>query len=69
MNCDNYQMLLPKEKIELVGKLIHAIQSDNEIFNRAEALIKLAEKKKLFEGVKINPAPQPDNETNTNNLL
>lgn len=57
MNCDNYTNLLPKERIDMIGKLIHATQSSNEIFNRAKVLIKQAEKMGLFEGVTINPPP------------
>lgn len=57
MNCEKYLSLLPKEKMEMIGKIVHGLQSDNEIFNKVEALIKLAEKKKLFEGVVINAVP------------
>lgn len=55
MNCTNYLDLSPQEKINFIGKMIHAIQSDNEIFNRAEILIKKADKQGIFDGVTINP--------------
>lgn len=64
MNCHNYLMLSPQEKIKFIGMLIHAAQSDNEIFNKCEAIIKKAEKSGVFEGVTINPSttnPDIDN--------
>jgi len=65
MNCENYLMLSNKEKMEMVGKIVHALQSDSETFNKVEMLIKKAERKGLFEGVTINPptiTPDQDNE-------
>lgn len=62
MNCQKYIALSPKEKIEMIGKLIHAVQSDNDFFNRAQALIRLADNKGLFEGVTINPQSEPPTE-------
>lgn len=58
MNCENYLELSPKEKVEFIGKLIHAVQSDNYTFNKAVLIINRAEKKGLYAGVTINPSTQ-----------
>ncbi len=63
MNCANYLMLSPQEKIEMVGKIVHAVQSSNEIFNQASLLINKAERLGLFTGVIINPITEIKNET------
>lgn len=55
-NCSNYLMLSPKERVEMIGRIVHSLQSDNEIFNKCEMLIDRAERKGLFEGVTINPS-------------
>lgn len=57
-NCSNYLLLSPKERVEMIGRIVHGLQSDNEIFNKCEMLIQNAEKKGLFEGVTINPSEQ-----------
>lgn len=56
MTCTNYLELSQKEKIEMIGKIVHIIQSDNETFNKALMLIKKAEQKGLLEGITINPS-------------
>lgn len=55
MNCPEYQILTPKEKTEMIGKLLHAIQSDSTLFLEGSKLIKKAEKKGIFDGIIINP--------------
>lgn len=52
---NNYQTLTIIEKIEMVGKLVHAIQSDNEMYNLAKELLTKAEEKGLFINIKILP--------------
>ena len=54
-NCKEYQDLLPKEKAEFIGMLVHCVQSDSELFETGQRLIKKAIKKKLFEGIVIHP--------------
>ncbi len=54
-NCNKYQELTPIEKIGFIGELLHAAQSDDEIFDMAQQLIKLATIMGVFEGVTINP--------------
>ena len=50
-----YQELTIIEKIELVGKLVHAIQSCDTSFEFAQQLLKEAENRNLFLNVKILP--------------
>ena len=53
MNCKEYQSLLPQEKTEYIGKLLHSVQSDSKLFEVGQRIIKAATKAKLFEGVEI----------------
>jgi len=57
--CDKYFNLTPIERVSLVGELVHAIQSDNELFDMANDLIQLG----ILKGVFINTAilPEQDN--------
>lgn len=57
--CDKYFDLTPIERVSLVGELVHAIQSDNELFDMANDLIQLG----ILKGVFINTAilPEQDN--------
>lgn len=59
-NCKEFQDLLPKEKAEYVGRLIHSCQSDTKLYEAGLRIIKAATKAKLFEGVAIHP-PDWDN--------
>lgn len=59
--CDKYFNLTPIERVSLVGELVHAIQSDNELFDMANDLIKLG----ILKGVFINTAILPEQDTNT----
>ncbi len=63
MNCDKYMALSPKERVEMIGQIVHAIQSSNEIFNRATLMIATAKQLGLFEGVVINPLTDTNTET------
>ena len=58
--CDKYFNLTPIERVSLVGELVHAIQSDNELFDMANDLIQLG----ILKGVFINTAilPEQDNQ-------
>ncbi len=55
-NCSEYMELSPKEKIELTGKMIHAMQSSSSILASCRSIIEIAEAEGLFEGVTINPS-------------
>lgn len=59
--CDKYFYLTPIERVSLVGELVHAIQSDNELFDMANDLIQLG----ILKGVFINTAILPEQDTNT----
>ena len=63
MNCTTYQKLTPKEKVEFIGKIVHAIQSSEYCFQLGEQIIKVGENQKVFEGVTINPSIEPDKTT------
>lgn len=54
-NCKEYSDLLPIEKRDYIGSLIHACTNDSDLFLWGQTLIKKAIKKGLFDGVKINP--------------
>ncbi len=55
MLCEQYQQLSPVEQIVMIGKIVHALQSDNKIFLNAKELIELADSYGLFENVTILP--------------
>lgn len=54
-NCKKYQMLSPKERIEMIGKAVHCLQNDQRSFLAIKDLIKVAEERGIFEGVVIMP--------------
>lgn len=56
MLCEKYVRLLPVERVLLIGKLVHAMQSDNEFFDLSVRIVRAAKKKGLFEKVKILPS-------------
>jgi hypothetical protein len=62
MICPLYDSLSPLERVEMVGKICHAMQSDNSTFLQVAAIISLAERKGVFDNVVINPP-----ETNISN--
>ena len=64
MLCEKYTQLTPLERATYVGELVHAVQSDNGLFELGEEVIKLAILKGLFDGVKIMPDSTPEIETN-----
>lgn len=53
MNCKNYNNLTHLEKVEFIGKLIHACQSSNTLFNEGKKIIQFAESCGLMGGVKV----------------
>lgn len=58
MNCQAFSDLSHLEKISFIGKLVHAVQSDNFAFVQAESIIEVAEISGLFKNVVINPQKQ-----------
>lgn len=55
MNCKKYMELSPVERIELIGKIVHAIQSDDKLFAEGQKILRRAETLGIFEGVTILP--------------
>lgn len=53
--CSNYNSLTPLEKVEFIGKLVHAVMTDNMRFLAAKMTIQSAEEAGDFDGVTINP--------------
>lgn len=60
MLCTKYFNLVPIEKHAFIGELLHAVQSDDELFELAKDIITLATNKGLFNGVVINPPRNDD---------
>lgn len=54
-NCKTYQSLSTVEKLELIAKVIHAIQSDENCLLVARSMVRGAEGKGIFQGVTIFP--------------
>lgn len=59
MLCKQYTNLTHKERTELIGQVIHALQSSDECFNEAMKLRNLGETKGLYLGVTILPEKSP----------
>lgn len=62
MLCEKYSRLTPVERVMLIGKLLHAMQSDNDFFDSSVRIIRAAKKKGLFDNVKILPQLEGDNQ-------
>ena len=60
MICSAYEKLTIEEKVKMVGMITHAMQSDNEMFYMAKALINEAELKGVLDGVIILPSQNID---------
>ncbi len=69
MICEKYEVLSHPEKVQFLGKLCHAAQSDNTLFIHAEELIRLAELRGLFESVIILPNHQNNDDDNNRTPL
>ena len=65
MNCVEFQDLIPKERTEFIGELVHACMSDSKLYEMGQKIIRAAIRKGLFDGVTINPieeiTPEPNN--------
>lgn len=55
MVCEQFDNLTPKEKTEYIGQVVHAIQSDKNLYEMGKEIIRLGNIKGLFEGVIIFP--------------
>lgn len=55
MICPEYENLAPLERVQMVGEIVHAMQSDSALFKNVQDLIELAKRRGLFENVIINP--------------
>lgn len=59
MICDKFDSLTHKEKIDFIGKLVHSVQSDGQLFIIGQAVIRQAEERGILDDVIINPETQP----------
>lgn len=64
-NCKSYQELSTHEKVEMIGKLVHAIQSDEICFLTARGMINGAKARGVFSGVTILPDVREEMEHQT----
>jgi hypothetical protein len=60
--CKSYNELSHFDKIQYVGELLHACQSDEYFFKLGEDIIKSAKDTGLFNGVVILPELPQQNE-------
>ena len=63
--CKSYNDLSHFDKIQFVGELLHACQSDEYLFKIGEDIIKTAKDTGIFDGVTILPI-QNNKEDNLN---
>jgi len=55
MLCNKYADLSLIEKIRFIGELVHSVQNDDDCFQVAEALIVVAKRSGVLDGVVILP--------------
>lgn len=60
MICTKYDELPHHEKVDYIGSLCHAAQSDNDLFERCLDIIRIAKLRGLFKDVEINPPISTD---------
>jgi hypothetical protein len=53
MNCPEYIELEPNEQSLMIGQIVHALQTDTNIFKSCQDLIALAYRKGVYDNVKI----------------
>lgn len=61
MICTEYDGLEPMEKSIFIGKIVHAVQNDSELFKAGLKLIVEATEKGVFDKVVFLPNHQNDN--------
>lgn len=69
MICKKFDELNSLEKIEFFGKLNHAAQSDDRIFDLAQSLISAAERIGLLDNVKFITSDESKEEIFSSNSL
>lgn len=63
MICAKYENLIPIERSKMIGEVVHALMSDDSLFDMALELIDLGKRKGVFDDVTILPedsSPQID---------
>ena len=67
MLCKSFDNLSHKEKVEFIGMLCHACQSNESLFSEGSGIIKMAKYIGLFDNVKILPnGNEEENSTGSN---
>lgn len=61
-NCTEYQELDSKEKFQLIGKAVHLIQNDPDVFKAISSMVRTAEIAGCFDDVRILPEQQTNNQ-------
>lgn len=59
MNCELFSTLNTLEKVDFMGKLCHATQTDDTFFSLAAIVVKAAEDKGMFDRIKFNQNTEP----------
>ncbi|MBK7883494.1 MAG: hypothetical protein IPJ81_06645 [Chitinophagaceae bacterium] len=55
MICEKFNQLTPFEKVIYIGKLVHAVENDDILFDAGNEIIELANNKGIFKGITIFP--------------
>lgn len=55
MICEQYDRLSLPEKFEIIGKIVHLVQNDSDVFNEVDWLVKKATLSGKLDNVKIMP--------------
>jgi hypothetical protein len=55
MICEKFNQLSPNERVIYIGKLVHAVENDNILFEAGNEIIGLANDKGIFTGITILP--------------
>lgn len=55
MICEQYDQLSLPEKFEMIGKIVHLVQNDSDVFNEVDWLVKKATLSGKLDNVKIMP--------------
>ena len=53
-NCREWLNLIHKERQEMIGELVIALQSDSQCFRQAKKIMFLAKKKKIHHHSRVN---------------
>lgn len=61
MNCQPFQQLSIKEKTELIGELVHVVQSSEHAFLLALEIIDFGKRSGFLDDVKVGAAVYEEN--------